>query len=161
MKMIKKLDIDKPVNDVWEVLGNQFGEIDKWASVISHSEVSGEPKLPGLTYSIRSTETVAGPTQQELTAFEPDIFRIAYKAIVGLPPFAKSITAEWSLNSKDDNSTALSLDFEVKFKGLGILVYPIAKIKLGKVGNELLDDLKFYVENGKPHPRKLDSISKT
>jgi len=29
MKIIKELKIDKSIDDVWEVLGNQFGAIDK------------------------------------------------------------------------------------------------------------------------------------
>ena len=32
--------------------------------------------------------------------------------------------------------------------------------KLGKVGDELLDDFKYYLEHGKPHPRKLATINK-
>ncbi|MFT5723248.1 MAG: hypothetical protein ACI9JN_000357 [Bacteroidia bacterium] len=57
MKIVKVLTIDKPIADVWDVLGNQFDKIDKWASIISHSEVSGTPKLPGVNYAIRSTTT--------------------------------------------------------------------------------------------------------
>ncbi|NQV53159.1 MAG: SRPBCC family protein [Flavobacteriales bacterium] len=153
MKLIKKISIAKPVEDVWEVLGNQFGEIDKWASLIKQSEVS-DPKLsPGV---VRSTETTGGPTKQELTAFSPEKHSIAYKAISGTPFFFKAVRAEWSL-SKNQNITDLVLDFEVKFKGIGGILSPIVKKKLGKVGDELLEELKFYVENGKPHPRKVSS----
>jgi len=40
-------------------------------------------------------------------------------------------------------------------KGLGFLLTPLVKVKLGKVGDVLLDEFKFYVENGKPHQRKI------
>tara|TARA_B110000211_G_C13878799_1_gene464224 strand:- start:21 stop:500 length:480 start_codon:yes stop_codon:yes gene_type:complete len=155
MKIIKQLTINKPIEDVWEVLGNQFGAIDIWASLIEKSEMSGESKFPGISNSIRSTETTSGPTKQELTAFNPTEHVIAYKAIAGTPGFFKSVHAEWSLVKKDDNTTGLKLDFEVKFKGLGVLLTPVVKLKLGKVGDVLLDDFQFYVENEKPHARKL------
>jgi len=158
MKIIKKLTINKPIEQVWDVLGNQFGEIDKWASLISHSAMSGESNMSGISHSIRSTETTSGPTKQELTVFNPDKHTIAYKAIAGTPVFFKSVNAEWSLVKKGDSITGLTLDFEVKFKGLGILLTPVVKRKLGKVGDEILDDFKFYVENGTPHPRKLKAI---
>lgn len=160
MKIIKQLTINKPIEKVWEILGTQFGEIDKWASFIHRSEMSGESTIPGISHSIRSTETTGGPTKQELTAFDPDKHTIAYKAIAGSPGFFKSVHAEWSLVKKDDNITGLTLDFEVQFKGVGFLLTPVVKMKLGKVGDELLDDFKFYVENGKPHARKLDAITK-
>jgi hypothetical protein len=51
------------------------------------------------------------------------------------------------------------LDFEVEFKGIGVILSPIVKIKLGKVGDEMLDDFKYYVENDKPHPRKLTAVA--
>ena len=158
MKIIKELSIDKPVEDVWEVLGNQFGEIDKWASLIKHSKVSGKATLPGVSYSVRSTETTGGPTKQELTAFNPEKHSIAYKAISGTPFFFKSVKAKWSLSRTKDDSTNLILDFEVGFKGIGGILSPIVKKKLGKVGDELLEEFKYYVENGKPHPRKVSSM---
>lgn len=157
MRIIKELSIAKPVEEVWEVLANQFGKIDKWASIISHSEVSGPAKLPGVSYSIRSTKTTQGDTQQELTGFNADGHTISYKSISGTPAIIKQVTAHWSLEERGENNTHLVLDFSAEMKGLGFILAPIAKIKLGKVGDVLLDDFKYYVENGTPHPRKLSA----
>ena len=155
MKIIKELSIQKPVEEVWEVLGNQFGAIDKWASVISESSVSGQPKFQGVNYSVRNTTAVTGKGQQELTGFDPQNHVISYKSLSGTPPIVKQIHAEWSLKEKGSNKTELVLDFQAQMKGIGHLLSPIAKKKLSKIGDELLDDFKYYVENGKPSPRKL------
>lgn len=157
MKIIKKLVINKPIEDTWEVLGNQFADVDKWASLILRSEVSGKATIPGVSFSVRSTETTGGPTKQELTSFNPEQHSLSYKAIAGTPFFFKAVRAAWSLTKNQNNTTDLLLDFEVDFKGIGGILAPIVKKKLGKVGDELLEDFKFYVENGKPHPRKLAS----
>ena len=151
MKIIKELVISKPIENVWEILGNQFGEIDKWASIINHSKLDGHLGV-GV---IRSTETTGGPTKQELTSFNPEQYSLSYKAIAGTPFFAKSITAKWTLVKNQNNNTKLVLDFQVGFKGIGGILTPIVKKKLGKIGNEILQDLKYYVENEKPHPRKI------
>ena len=159
MRMIRKLSIAKPVEEVWEILGNQFGEIDKWASIILTSEVSGEAKIPGVNYSIRSTKTTGGDTKQELTGFDAKNYMISYKSISGTPAIIKQVSAVWKLKNGGENTTILVLDFKAEMKGLGFILAPIAKIKLGKVGDVLLEDFKYYVENGKPHARKL-AVSK-
>ena len=158
MKIMKSLIINKPIDDVWEVLGNQFNKIDQWASLILKSNVSGNPTLAGVDYSIRDTQTTSGPTQQKLTAFDAKNFKIAYKATAGTPPFFKSVNAAWSLSKNGATSTQLILDFEVKFKGLFFILAPLVKIKLSKVGDELMDDLKYYVENGEPSIRKKNTL---
>jgi hypothetical protein len=161
MKIIKKLEISKPIDEVWEVLGNQFGEIDRWASLISHSTLSGDSTLKGISYAVRSTETTGGPTKQEMTSFNAEQHSLSYKAISGTPAFFKSVTAAWSLSKTSQSSTALVLDFEVKFKGISAILSPLVKLKLGKVGHGLLEEFKYYVEKGTPHPRKAAQSSKT
>ncbi|MFT5723247.1 MAG: hypothetical protein ACI9JN_000356 [Bacteroidia bacterium] len=81
---------------------------------------------------------------------------IAYKSISGTPPTIKQVEAEWGLTSNGD-STGLVLNFKAEMKGLGYILAPIVKMKLSKVGDELLEELKYYVENGKPHPRKTSN----
>ena len=155
MRIVKELTIQKPVEEVWEVLGNQFGGIDKWASLVSHSEVSGPSKMAGVNYSVRSTQTPAGLGQQELTSFNPTKHSLAYKSLSGTPAIIKQVNAEWTLKEEGSNQTRLTLDFRAQMKGIGHVIVPIAKMKLGKVGDELLDDFKYYVENGKPSARKV------
>ena len=149
MKILKKLTINSPIAKVWDVLGNQFEHIDRWSSLIEKSEVSGDPNLPGVHFSVRSTLTTAGPTQQELVSFNTAQHSLSYKAIAGTPFFFKSVNAKWSLTKDTDERTNLELDFEVKFKGLFMLLSPLVKLKLGKVGDDLLEDFKYYVENDK------------
>lgn len=156
MNIVKKIAINQSIDAVWEVLGNQFGQISNWASLIRESKVYGEAKLNGLNYSIRETNTLSGITKQEITSFKPENYSLSYKSIAGTPPIIKEVRAQWSLTKKDSNSTDLVMDFTADMKGLGFILAPIAKIKLNKIGDELLDDLKYYLENGKPSPRKME-----
>ena len=156
MNIIKKITIDMPVEEVWEVLGNQFGQISNWASIIKESKVYGDSKLNGVNYSIRETNTLKGITKQELTSFEPEKHSLSYKSISGTPPIIKEVRAKWTLTMAGSNTTELVMDFTADMKGLGFILAPIVKKKLGKIGDELLEELKYYLENGKPHPRKTE-----
>ena len=156
MNIIKKTTINKPVEEVWEVLGNQFGQISNWASLIKESKVYGDSKLSGVNYSIRETNTLKGITKQEITSFEPVKHSLSYKSISGTPPIIKEVRAHWSLKKNESNNTMLVMDFTADMKGLGFILVPIVKKKLSKIGDELLEELKYYLENEKPHPRKIE-----
>lgn len=159
MVINKEVVIAKSVQDVWNVLGNQFGAIDKWASLISKSEVSGRAELPGVNYSIRSTQTKRGATKQQLTVFDPEKHVIAYEAIEGRPFFLSRVEAKWSVTDLYDGRSKLNLDMDIDKAGLaGVILGPLAKVKLGKLADELMDEFKYYSENDKPHPRKVASM---
>ena len=153
MKIVKEASIDKSVDDAWEVLGVQFGGIDKWASYMRRSELSGELDIGG----VRALETAGGPVKQQLTSFDPEQHSLAYKAIAGSPFFAKSTNVKWSLAQNTGNNAKLTVGFEIVFKGITVILTPVVKKKLGKVIDEMLQEFKFFVENGQPHPRKIAS----
>ena len=153
MRIVKELSIDKSVDDAWEVLGVQFGEIDKWASYMRRSELSGKLEIGGA----RALETAQGPVKQQLTSFNPERNSLSYKAIAGSPFFAKATNVEWSLAQNTGNNAKLTVDFEIVFKGITVILTPIVKKKLGKVIDEMLQEFKYFVENGQPHPRKIAS----
>ena len=155
MKILKTITINKSIEVVWEVIWNQFSEISKWSSYIKESKVYGQPKLEGLGFSTRELDTINGIVKQEVTSFNSKQHTVTYKPISGMPPIIKELRVLWALSKKDANSTNLTLDFAMNMKGMGHLLAPLVKMKLGKVNEELLEELKHYVEKGQPHPRKL------
>lgn len=152
----REIKINQSVDNVWDVLGNQFGEISNWSSLISESKVYGDPKIEGLTYSQRETNTTQGITVQEMTSFNLGEYSLSYKAISGTPFFIKSTNAKWVLSKLDEECTQLNMSLDIQTKGIiGFILGPIVNIKLGKLADELVDDLKYFLENGNPHPRKV------
>jgi uncharacterized protein YndB with AHSA1/START domain len=53
MEIKIELTIKKPIQEVWEVMGNQYGHADKWSGNFKTSKPGGEAKFMGLDYSIR------------------------------------------------------------------------------------------------------------
>jgi hypothetical protein len=91
-----------------------------------------------------------------MTSFNPKQYSLSYKALSGTPFFIKGVNAKWFLSKLNDNSIQLTMSAAIETKGImGIILDPVVKIKFGKLGDELMDDLKYYLENGSPHPRNF------
>ena len=147
------------INDAWELIGNQFTEPHKWATNFITSEPGGEPKLKGLKYLHRATTTENGINWQELDTFDPTNYFLTYHVSKGIPSIASKATGSWKLSELADTRTKLNVDFTLKTKGvLGFLMSPVISNKVGLASSEIVEELKFYSENGKPHPRKLEQL---
>jgi hypothetical protein len=154
----KELVINKNVEEVWEVIGNQFAHVHLWSTNFKESKPGGSSKFPDLDYSERVTLTGRGETIQALDSFDAASHSLAYHITKGAPSIAKHASAVWSLKSDEVNKTTVILEFNMETKGfMGFLMSPLIKIGIGKSAIEIAEDLKFYVENGSPHPRKVKS----
>jgi len=153
MNIKVELKINKGIQEIWEVMGNQYGHADKWSSNFKTSKPGGEAKFNGLDYSLRETTTDRGNTVQELTAFDPDKYKLSYVITRGAPEIAKLAGADWSLVSESENVSMVSMDFIMEPK-MPLNAEMESKIKIGLTASvkELAEELKFYVETGKPHP---------
>ena len=150
MKIKVELAINKSIQEVWEVMGNQYGYANIWSSNFKTSKPGGEAKFNGLEYSLRDTTTDRGNTIQELTAFDPEKYTLSYVITKGAPEIAEMAGAEWSLISKGENATMLSMDFIMEPK-MPLNEEMETKLKMGLTASvkELAEELKFYMENGK------------
>jgi len=89
MKIKVELAINKSIQEVWEVMGNQYGYANIWSSNFKTSKPGGEAKFNGLEYSLRDTTTDRGNTIQELTAFDPEKYTLSYVITKGAPEIAE------------------------------------------------------------------------
>jgi hypothetical protein len=155
MKVKQEAIINKNAAAVWEVMGNQFAQVHLWSSNFKSSNPGGDPKLPGLDYLYRDTVTARGQTIQELDNFDPDNYFLSYHISKGAPKIAKNARGDWSLEAIGPDKTKVTIEFFMDPKGLlPVILSPIIKKKLGKAGAEIAEELKYYIENGKPNPRK-------
>lgn len=158
VQAIKELIIDKNIELVWEIMGNQFAQVHLWSTNFKDSKSGGSAKFSGIDYSERITQTNRGETVQELDAFDSINHSLAYHITKGAPGIAKRASAVWSLRGEGENKTKVVLEFNMETKGfLGALLSPLIKKGMGKSALEIAEDLKYYVENGNPHPRKVNS----
>ena len=148
--------IDQSIDSTWYVLGEQFTEAHLWATNFISSEPGGQPKLEGLDFLPRRTTTSNGENWQELDVYDPDKYNLEYHIAKGAPPIARKAYGKWKLESVDETTTKLNVSFTLVTKGLpGFLMSPIVNSKVGKASTEIVEEFKYYVENGEPHARKM------
>jgi len=154
----REIVIYKNVDEVWEVMGNQFARVHLWSTNFKDSKPGGGSKFAGLDYSERITETARGETIQALDSFDAETHALAYHITKGAPSIAKHASAVWSLKKEDNHTTSAVIAFQLETKGvLGFLMTPLIKKGLSKAALEIAEELKYYLENGTPHPRKVKS----
>jgi hypothetical protein len=154
----RELTINKSIDEVWEIMGHQYGQVDLWSTNFIESNPSGKPKFPGLNYSKRITLTERGRTIQELDAFDPVNHTLTYHITEGAPSISKKASATWSLISIDSLHTKVVFKFNMTTKGIvGFIMANTIDEKLGSSAKDMAEELKYYLENGSPHPRKIKS----
>ncbi len=159
MKTRNTLEIKKNSLLAWDVLGNQFGNIEEWASIISQSNAFGASNFTGALFSERTVLGKNGESVHSLTDYNTDDMSLAYKVTSGAPPFAQNIGAEWKVSPVGDESCEVSVELHVDFKpGIPQEKQNEAQQFLSMSGEQILEELKHYVETGKQHPRKVASM---
>ena len=156
----EKVTIDQPIDEVWEVLGNQFTEPHVWATNFQTSKPGGEPKLAGLNYLHRATTTANGENWQELDVFDAANYRLVYHISKGVPPIAKRGVGEWKLTKLNAGQTQLQVNFILETKGLmGLVMSPVVGKKVSQASAGIVEEFAYYLDHGKPHPRKVAAVN--
>lgn len=152
MEIKVQVTIKKTISEVWEVMGNQFGDAHLWSSNFKTSKPGGEAKFEGIDYSLRDTTTPNGNTIQELREFDAKKFSLTYEITAGKPEIAKYVSSHWYLTETDEG-TLVKMDSIMETK-MELPAEKAEKIQMGLTASfqQLANELKYYLENGKPHP---------
>lgn len=160
MTIEKEIIVNQSIEKAWKVLGTDFAKADQWASAVKHSEGKGA-SFNGATCSERTCEIASmGKTQEKLLQFSNENHSLSYQ-VAGMPSMVKSATNSWQLTALGEGQTKLHMRMDIQVGGLmGAMMKPMMKMKMSKMGNELVEEFKFYVEKGQPHPRKVKALKK-
>jgi hypothetical protein len=160
LRIEREITINASVDEVWRVLAHDFGHIDQWASVIAASSAAADVPAPsgaGIGGRV-CTSSVAGfgEVQEEFTYYDEQAKRFGYRATRGMPGFVKSAENNWSVRPLETGKSAVEARGEIEL-GLipGLFLAPILKLQFGRMSHQVAEELKYFVEHGRPHPRKL------
>ncbi len=160
MQIITETVIDKPAATVWEVVGIQFGDAHLWASALNHSFGHGAA-IDGSVCEARTCDVQGmGRINEKLRLFDPANFTLAYEVTEGFPFFVTRGLNRWQLLPEGNNRARLRSTATVETKGLiGLMMAPMMEMQMSSLMRRTLEDLKFYVENGRPHARKQKALA--
>lgn len=161
MNIRKKMIIDSPIAEVWSVWAEQFDKAQDWMAVVVHSyekkegDISENSPLIGRVCEFSSKKN--GPKAiEDIITYDPTNYLLDIKVVPkNVPVPLRYNILKSSLKEISKNRTEISLDINPVISWKGYVLYPLLKVGLSKSFNELLEELKYFLEEGSPHPRKL------
>jgi carbon monoxide dehydrogenase subunit G len=160
MKFSKQIIVDAPAEKVWGVLGRDFENVGKWATLVTHSEVNTEARaVNDSPVGGRLCNTSIGKVSEEFTAYDDQDMSFSFKGVISSKLFTNLISTN-KVVAIDENTSEVTVTTNVELTFLGTWMLSLIKLQLSKAVSGGLDDLKYYVENGKPSPAKLATIQK-
>ena len=159
----ENITINAPAEKVWQVVAHDFGQIGRWATAIAMSEADMTGAKPdGATCNGRiCTAPNFGDVHETFTYYDEADMRYGYLATRGLPFFIEHAENNWSVEALSPTQTKVEFRGEVDLKPfLGIIFAPLFKWQMSRIGAQLAEELKYYIEEGEPHPRKQKQLAK-
>ena len=153
MQIPKQIDINVPAEKAWDVL-QDIGSLDQWFSGVYESSASGNAKGES-----RLCETDFGQMKETMTVFDEEKMRLSYGAQgKKMPFFVKGLSNNWKVQPLSANSCRVMSRMECTISPFPFKVFPgpMMKMQFNKVLGYALEELKYYCENGKAHPRKIE-----
>ena len=168
VKFTKKAIVNADADKVWGVFAHGFNDAYKWMASVNHSfaKNNGESfegcqsegrvcELSPDGKGIKASEQFLAYNEENKTA----TIRIDF---LDAPPFfpVKFNTLDFSLKEIDGGKSEMTWKFRSDIKLLGFVLWPLLRLGFGKFIEDIMEELKFYVETGTPHPRKIKAMKK-
>jgi hypothetical protein len=165
MELRNEIVIEAPAEQVWHALGERFMHVGEWAAPITSSCPVG-PSQPGVgvtrSCSIAPFGPVkAGVVKERLTKFDREGMALEYEAIEGMPSFVAHAMNRWSVVRIDEGRSRLRIHATLTLRGPMVLLGLVIKLQMQSGGAMVAEEFKYFVENGKPHPRKLAAAGRS
>lgn len=145
--------IKASADQVWEVLGNDFVNISKWASAVYASRLNPDStnKPDGAPVGGRICSTAFGDVVEDIIHFDSDKHEIIWTATAEkLPGFVSDMKNSFSVRQIDGSATEVTSNMSASLTGImGFFARPVMKRTFSKQMKAALRDLGSIVETGK------------
>lgn len=145
--------------DVWISVGENFGKISSWAAGVTTSHMKKpDADLNGNT---RVCEVPGmGTLVEEIDLVDHDRRKLGY-LINGMPSIVARCYNTMEIRHLSTSQSEVVITWDVTTKGvMGKIMQPMMKMQLSGATEKLLEEMKTFLETGKPHARKVKAISK-
>ncbi|MDJ0752314.1 MAG: SRPBCC family protein [Ardenticatenaceae bacterium] len=165
LEVIGETIIEAPAAKVWRIIAHEFAHIGRWATSIPQSQevTSDDPENQGEVTGRVCATNVPGFSDitERFTYYDEEKMRYGYEAVNGNPWFVNKAENNWSVKPLSPSISQVEFRGVVELKPFpGFLMAPFMRLQFKKVGREVSEELKYYVEQGEPHPRKQKQLDK-
>jgi hypothetical protein len=161
MDLSGEILVNAPAAAAWQVLGERFADIGEWAVPITSSSLDGELQRGAIRtcHTARFGPVLAGTIKERLTEYEPGAMSFAHEAVDGMPSFVERATNRWSVHPLEDERCLVRTRATLGLRGPAALFGFMLKWKLQADGARVLEELRYRIEHGQPHPRKVSAMA--
>ncbi|MEL6405714.1 MAG: SRPBCC family protein [Chloroflexota bacterium] len=163
MKLARQTVINAPASEVWRVVAHDFAKIGTWATAVPKSVINTDVSIPegaqvgGRICSVNGF----GDIYETFTAYDEAGKTYTFEA-VGMPFFVTSAHNTWQVKAIDQNTTHVSYEVEMKLMPIfNFLMSLPMKFQLNGLLDKTTEELKYFIEEGVPHPRKQKQLAKS
>lgn len=163
MKIKQQVTINTSADKVWKILGPQYETVSAWVSSVHLSQGHTGSLAPrNAPCSGRICETDLGPFKETIIHYNEGNMTLAYSAQgEKMPFFVKQLSNSWKVTPLNADSAKVDMCAEISIMPVFNLVMgPMMRLKMGKILKNAVEELKYYAEEGIPHPRKLTAQRK-
>lgn len=150
MNINKQININAPIEKVWETIGINYTDVGKWASAVYHPSLRSGKAVAGAPCYGRLCQTSLGPFTDALVAYDKSTHSLSYVAKGDkMPFFVKQLKASWKLTQNGSNKTIteMSFDCDIAFP-FNVMMGWMMKMQFNKAISETMEDLQYYLETG-------------
>jgi hypothetical protein len=97
----------------------------------------------------------AGTIKERLVTFDPAGMSLAYESSEGMPSFIQKAINRWSVHPETEATCLVRTHATLELRGPLRLLQFLLERRLQADGARVLEELRYQVEHGRPHPRKL------
>ena len=168
VKFTKKLTVNKSSDKVWAVFAHGFNDAHKWMASVNHSSAKTTGKSfegchsDGRVCELSPNKNGLKASEQFLAYNEENKTATIQIDFLDAPFFfpVKFNTMSFSIIELGEGQSEMTWEFRSDIKPLAYLLWPILRLGFGVFISQIMEELKFYVENGTAHPRKLKALKK-
>jgi hypothetical protein len=168
MKVTLNKTIDASADKVWKILAHDFDDAHVWMASIPNSYGKNLGKkfegtqstgrvceLDSKPNGIKAYETIEAYNEEDKTIK----IRVNFKNAPLVFPFKFNL-ATFEVYSLDENRCRVLFKGKMTLTLMGYIMYPLLRLGFPKILKQVLDELKYFAENGKPHPKKSKAKAK-
>jgi hypothetical protein len=167
MQFTKTAEVDAPAEKVWRVFAHEFDQAHVWMASVQHSAARDVGRqFEGAQSCGRVCELA--PMANGVKASEQFLaYDEADKTLTLRIDFLNTFTAFPILHNEVDVSvvdvgsgrSVMTWAFRSRIKPWAVLAWPVLRIVLSVFVGQIIGELQYFVENDRPHPRKVKAMA--
>lgn len=133
MKIASQHTINAPVETVWSLMGERFGDVGEWSDTVIKSSLDGPLEVGAVrTCDLKPTPAGLDQIQEKITVFDPRRRTFAFDIITGLPGFMRLLNSEWRFEADGPGRTRAYNTLTIKTAWYVTPMWPVMRAQFTK-----------------------------